>query len=180
MSEKTLIEHPLDPVWNEESEILILGTMPSPKSRELGFYYMHPQNRFWKIIPATFGEKLLNENNPPDLKSAINERIDFLYRHKLALWDVLHACEIDGASDASIKKAVPNDFSPIFEKAKIQKVLCTGKTAFSIWEKHCAEKYRHYGFKSFCLPSTSPANARWSSEKLISEYGKILRLEFNP
>ena len=103
------ITHAFNPVFDIESRVLILGTMPSPKSRELGFYYSHPRNRFWPVMAEIFGEE--QPKNP-------NEKEDFVLRHKIALWDVLKECDIDGASDSSIKNAVPNDLSIIFDKAE--------------------------------------------------------------
>lgn len=168
------ILHEIEPVWNEESRVLILGTMPSPASRAAGFFYMHPQNRFWKVVPEVFGEKLKLPNNADERDAAIAERCDFLLRHKLALWDVLASCEIQGAADSSIKNAKPNDFSKLFEKSKIRHVFCTGKTSFNLWKKFCAAQYEeHYGLICECLPSTSPANAAWSIERLVAEYQKI-------
>ena len=123
----TTITHEIPPVWNTESRILILGTMPSPASRDAGFFYMHPQNRFWKVVPAVFGEDLKFSNSDaknPELKPlVIQERRDFILRHKIALWDVLSSCDINGASDASIKNAVPNDFTEILSGSKITKVF---------------------------------------------------------
>ena len=194
---KTIL-HEIPPVWNAESRVLILGTMPSPKSREAGFFYMHPQNRFWRVLPAVFGETLLYTNkglrsgstdatapcdqsnvngahNFHDRTAAISERRDFLLRHHIALWDVLSSCEIHGAADSSIKNAVPNNFHELFEHSHIRRVFCTGKTAFSLWEKFCAAEYEpRYNLTSECLPSTSPANAAWSVEKLAREYHKII------
>ncbi len=169
------INHTIPPVWNAESRILILGTMPSPASREAGFFYMHPQNRFWKVLPATFNENLKFTNKDaavPDLhESAIQERKDFLLRHNIALWDVLSSCDINGASDASIKNAVPNDFSEILNSSKITRVFCTGKTSFNLWKKNCAEKYEtQFNLTVECIPSTSPANAAWSLDRLVKEY----------
>ncbi len=168
--------HTIQPVWNSESEILILGTMPSPTSRNAGFFYMHPQNRFWKVLEAVFDEKLCFPNNSPDTASAIEERKNFLLRHHIALWDVLSECKINGASDSSIKNAKANDFTRILEQSKIHRVFCTGKTAFMLWQKHCAEIYEsRFNLESHCLPSTSPANATWSLDKLIGAYS-VLRL----
>ena len=168
------IIHQIPPVWDSESEVLILGTMPSPKSREAGFFYMHPQNRFWKVLPAVFGETLRCPNNSPDREAAILERRDFLLRHHIALWDVLASCQISGAADSSIKNAIPNDFDQILSHSKIKRVFCTGKTAWSLWEKTCAEKYEEpYQLTVECLPSTSPANAACSLEKLIEAYKVI-------
>ena len=172
------ITHEIPPVWNSESCILILGTMPSPASREAGFFYMHPQNRFWKVVPAVFGEDLKFSNsdakNPEHRPLVIQERRDFLLRHKIALWDVLSSCDINGASDASIKNAVPNDFTKIFTASKITKVFCAGKTAYNLWNRFCAEKYEtQFNLKTECLPSTSPANAAWTFERLVEIYRKI-------
>ena len=168
------IIHQIPPVWDSESRVLILGTMPSPKSREAGFFYMHPQNRFWKVLPAVFGEALRCSNNSPDREAAISERRDFLLRHHIALWDVIASCEISGAADSSIKNALPNDFSKIFSNSKIKHVFCTGKTAFSLWKKTCAKEYEeHFLLTVKGLPITSPANASWTLEKLIAAYKVI-------
>ena len=175
------ILHPIQPVWNSESRVLILGTMPSPKSREAGFFYMHPQNRFWSVIAEVFGESFSHPNNSPDVSAAIAERRKFLLRHHLAMWDVLASCEITGAADSSIKNAIPNDFTEIFEGCQIHQVICTGKTAFNLWQKKCAVLYEpRFNLTVHCLPSTSPANAQWSKEKLIGEYKSILNILKNP
>ena len=176
------VSHTIPPVWNSESRILILGTMPSPKSREAGFFYMHPQNRFWSVLSEVFNEKFEYANNgikydefeksgSPDKSAAVAERRDFLLRHNLAMWDVLASCEINGASDASIKNAVPNDFTEILEKSRIKEIICTGKTAYALWKKYSAALYEpRFRVNVHCLPSTSPANAQWSKEKLLSAY----------
>ena len=172
MGEKII--HEIPPVWDSESRVLILGTMPSPKSREAQFFYMHPQNRFWKTLSAVFGESFSLLNNAADKAAAIKERKDFLLAHNIALWDVLSSCNINGAADASIKNAEANDFSPIFSASKIHRVFCTGKTAFSLWNRLCAPKYEAlFAVECAGLPSTSPANAAWSLEKLISAYAVI-------
>lgn len=179
------ISHPIPPVWDSKSQILILGTMPSPKSREAGFFYMHPQNRFWSVISEVYGEKFNYKNNgikitsdsDTDIIAAITERRDFLLRHHLAMWDVLASCEIIGAADSSIKNAIPNDFTEILENSQIHHIICTGKTAFNLWQKNCEALYEpRYDLTVHCLPSTSPANAQWSKEKLIEEYKAILTL----
>ena len=168
------IVHQIAPVWNEESKVLILGTMPSPASRNAGFFYMHSQNRFWKILPALFDESLEIPNNFPDYDAAISERKSFLLRHNIALWDVLSSCDIEGAADSSIKNAKPNDFTELLEKSKIRHVFCTGKTSFKLWKKFCAAQYEErFDLTCDCLPSTSPANAAWSLERLVAEYQKI-------
>lgn len=174
MGNTKIITHPIPPVWNSESRILILGTMPSPKSREAGFFYMHPRNRFWSVMAEVFGETLAHPNNAPDHTAAIEERRAFLLRHHLAMWDVLASCEITGAADSSIKNAIPNDFSEILENSKVRQIICTGKTSFNLWQKNCAALYEpRYNLTIHCLPSTSPANAQWSKEKLVEEYSMI-------
>lgn len=166
--------HEISPVWDSESRILLLGTMPSPASRKACFFYMHPQNRFWKVLPAVFEEKLIFANNDQCIEEAINERKSFLLRHNIALWDVLSSCDISGASDSSIRNAVPNDFTEILERSKIHHVFCTGKTAFALWNKLCSAKYEKlFGIECGCLPSTSPANAVWSAERLVEAYNII-------
>ncbi len=171
MPASTLITHPLPPVWNEESKVLLLGTMPSPKSRELGFFYMHPQNRFWRVLPQVFGESLTHPNKTPDTQTAITERRDFLIHHNLALWDVLASCQIEGAADSSIRREIPNDFSKILSESKIRQVFFTGQTAAALWKKHCAALYeKDFNLTVHTLPSTSPANARFTLENLIEEY----------
>lgn len=162
------VVHEINPVWNSESTILILGTMPSPASRNAGFFYMHPQNRFWSVLSEIFNETFIYKNNSDEPDRAIKERKEFLLRHKIALWDVLSTCEIKGAEDSSIKNAVPNDFSEIINSSKIRRIFCTGKAAFSLYQKLCAKLYN---IPFDYLPSTSPANqAYWPKEKLVEEY----------
>ena len=156
------ITHAFDPVFDSESRILVLGTMPSPKSRELGFYYSHPRNRFWPVLSEILGEKV------PETPE---EKRDFCIRNKIALWDVLKECDIDGASDSSIKNAVPNDMSIIFEKAQIKAVFTTGATASKLFKKFIEPKT---GISAIALPSTSPANAKFKSGELCEEYKIIL------
>lgn len=173
----TSVSHPIPPVWNSESKVFILGTMPSPKSREAGFFYMHPQNRFWNVMAEVFGESFKYSNNSPDHTATIAERRNFLLRHNLAMWDVLESCEITGAADSSIKNAIPNDFTKILENSQIHHIICTGKTAYNLWQKNCAAKYEpRYNLTVHCLPSTSPANAQWSKERLVEEYFMLRNL----
>ena len=174
----TIVVHEIEPVWNKESTVLILGTMPSPKSREAGFFYMHPQNRFWKVLPQVFGETLVYANNAPQKDKAVEERRGFLIKHKIALWDVLKSCEIQGAADSSIKNAVPNDFTEILSQSQIKRVFCTGKTAFALWHKYCATLYEsRFDVTVACLPSTSPANAQYSMEKLVDAYSVLKNVD---
>jgi TDG/mug DNA glycosylase family protein len=156
------VYHELPPVYDEHSIVLILGSMPSPKSREVGFYYGHPQNRFWKVLSEIFEVDCVN--------MSVQEKRKFLYEQKLALWDVIYSCEIDGASDSSIKDVVPNDIEKLLKKTKISKIFTLGKTASSFYKKYCLAKT---GINDICLPSTSPANCRVKFETLISEFMQI-------
>jgi len=139
--------HPWPPLFDARSKILILGTFPSPKSRQMGFPYGHPQNIFWKTLAQVLGQ-------PPPAREAAATR-QFALDNGIALWDVLHACDIDGASDASIKNPEGNLFAPILAQTKIGKIFTTGKTATDLFNKLCAAEA---GITAIYLPSTSPAN----------------------
>ena len=152
------IIHPINPIYDKNSKILVLGTMPSPKSREAGFYYSHPQNRFWKTIAEVLGV---------ETPMAIEEKKNLLYSNRIALWDVLASCKILGADDSSIRDIVVNDFTNLFEAAAIKAVFTTGKKATALFRLHCEEKYM---FKPVYLPSTSPANCKMSQQELTSAY----------
>lgn len=155
------IIHPFPPVFDESSRVLILGSFPSPASRADGFFYLHPQNRFWPVLSAIMQVPLPQNNE---------ERHNLLLRHHIALWDVLAACEITGADDSSIKNAVPNDLSPIFSAAKIQAVFTTGQAAFRLYKRFLPQTK----FPAVALPSTSPANARMNLSALTEAYRVIL------
>lgn len=151
--------HELEPLFDARSRVLILGTMPSPKSRELGFYYMHPQNRFWKMLSAA-----LNEPFP----TTVSERRELCLRRGIALWDVLASCDIDGAADGSIKNAVPNDIGGLFKNCPIETVFTTGKKAHALYRRFFSDL-----IEDVCLPSTSPANRTISEEDMLREYRAI-------
>ena len=155
------VSHQLLPEYDSDSRVLILGTIPSPKSREYGFYYMHPQNRFWRALYDVFETSLSSE---------IAARKQFLHQHRIALWDVLASCEIAGASDASIRNPVPNDQSLILRAADIRQIFVTGKTAERFYNRLCRPSI---GRECICLPSPSPANCAVSYEKILAEYRKI-------
>ncbi len=157
------VVHPLAPVFDGNSSVLILGTMPSPKSRETGFYYNHPQNRFWKVLAALFNQSVPQTNK---------EKRDFALEHHLALWDVLAECTIEGAKDGSIAQCVPNDLSVILGQAPIRAIFCTGAKAAELYGRYCEEQA---GISCVKLPSTSPANAAFSLEDLIASYRQILK-----
>lgn len=155
--------HPFEPVSAPEAHTLILGTWPSPKSRETGFYYGHPRNRFWPMLARIYGEA------PPRTRA---EKEALITSHGLALWDVLAACEIDGASDASIRREESNDIAALCARLGVRRVLCNGAAAYALYQKHIrggppAEK----------LPSTSPANAARSFDALCEAWGAALARE---
>ena len=157
------VVHPLEPIFDEHSRALILGTMPSPKSREVRFYYGHPQNRFWRILSALFAENTLN---------TVSEKAAFLLQKHIALWDVFSACDIKGADDSSIRNAIPNDLDRIFDEAEICAVFTNGQKASAAYKKYFEGKYP---VKWVSLPSTSPANCRnWTCETLSEAYSVIL------
>jgi hypoxanthine-DNA glycosylase len=158
MNEPRLIKHTIPPVYNENSSLLLLGSLPSPKSRAEGFYYGNPQNRLWKILEAVY------ETHPG---GTIEAKKMFLLSQHIAIWDVIAQCRISGAADSSIKNPVPNDFTLIFKTAKIQAVFLTGKKAFTLYESLCAS---HYNVPYYLLPSPSPANQRVSFENMVSRY----------
>ena len=151
-----MIIHPIPPVFDRDSRVLILGSFPSVKSREAGFFYGHPQNRFWKVLATLFDE---------DVPSTIPEKRDLLAKHHIALWDVIASCNIKGSSDASIENVVANDLSVILNGAKIRRIFVNGKTAERYYQKYIEPKT---GIRAVCLPSTSPANAAWNMERLVT------------
>ncbi len=154
-----MINHPIKPIFDKNSKILILGSFPSQKSREQMFFYGHPQNRFWRVLAAVFEQKL---------PETIEEKKQFLLSNHIALWDVIASCDIEGSADSSIRNVVPNDLNEILSSASIKQIFVNGKTA----EKYY-KKYATVG-EAICLPSTSPANAAWSLEKLVSVW-RIIR-----
>ena len=166
--ERRLVRHPFPPLYDENSKILILGSFPSVKSREMAFFYGHPQNRFWKLL-----SRLLEAPFP----ETVPERRAFLLAHGIALWDVIASCEIHGSSDASIRNAVPNDLRKILDHAQIRQVYVNGQTAGKLYRKYQEKPLREaYGdcAKAVVLPSTSPANAAWTMDRLEDAWGVIL------
>ena len=156
------LEHPFPPVVDENCRILILGSFPSVKSREDGFIYGHPQNRFWRMLAAIFTEEV-----PADIPA----KKAFLLRHHIALWDVIAACEIESSSDASVKNAVPVDIARVMQIASIERIICNGNLAYKLYQRHLEPLT---GIQAISLPSTSPANAAWSLEKLVSAWRDAL------
>lgn len=155
--------HNIPPLYDKNCKILILGSFPSQKSREAQFFYGHPQNRFWRVLAAVLSCKV---------PETIEEKRQMLLSHGIALWDVIASCEIVGSSDSSIKNVVPNDISAILKNSKISKIYVNGKTAERYYNKYIMPLV---GVCAVALPSTSPANAACSLEKLIEKWKIILK-----
>lgn len=155
------VEHPIPPFFDERSEVLVLGSFPSPASRAQKFFYGHPQNRMWKMLARMFDEPV---------PATVARRADFLLRHHIAMWDVLASCDIEGASDASIVNAVPNDLAPILSAAPIKAIYCAGGAATKLYAKHIEPVI---GRPAAGMPSTSPANAAWTLDALVDAWSSL-------
>ncbi len=155
------ITHPIPPLYNKDSRILILGSFPSVKSREAEFFYHHPQNRFWRVISTIYREPL---------PTTIEDKVQMLLRNGIAVWDVIHSCEIIGSSDSSIKNVIPNDMTQILKAAEIKNIYTNGATADILYKKYIFPVTGRQGIK---LPSTSPANAGCRLEQLIEAWSCI-------
>ena len=155
------IQHPIPPLYDANAEILILGSFPSVKSREAGFFYGHPQNRFWRVTAAVFADSV---------PQTTEEKRSFLLRHHIAVWDVIASCEIIGSSDSSIRNVVPNDLSVILNAADIRRIFVNGGTAEKYYQKY---QLPRTGIPATRLPSTSPANAAWSIERLCAAWAVL-------
>ena len=164
MGEYNHISHTFLPVYDESSEVLILGSIPSVKSREQGFYYGHPQNRFWKVLAAVCG---------CEVPQTIEEKKSMLLTNHIAIWDVIDSCDIIGSSDSSIKNVMPADIARILPKTKITRIFVNGKTAGNLYKKFSEECT---GIPAVVLPSTSPANAACSLDKLVEVWKSGLKL----
>lgn len=161
-SDREHVNHTFAPLYNNDSKILILGSFPSVKSRQNGFYYGHPQNRFWKVISSLFN---------CEIPQTIEDKKDLILNSKAALWDVIESCDIIGSSDSSIQNVIPNDLNIILSNAKVEKIYANGKTAAKLYEKYSQELT---GKPIITLPSTSPANAAFTLEKLIKNWEQII------
>lgn len=160
-----IFTHTFEPIFDKNSEILVLGSFPSVKSRENNFYYAHPQNRFWKVVASVYS---------CPVPKTVEEKKNMLLSNRIAVWDVIKSCKITGSADSTIKSVTPNDLSEILSVANIQKIYANGKTAQSLYNKYIK---KNTGIDIISLPSTSPANAAYSLEKLIKEW-KIIN-EYN-
>ncbi len=159
---RTTICHPFPPLYDENSRVLILGSFPSVKSREQNFFYGHPQNRFWRVMAS-----VLSCRTP----ESIAEKKTMLLLHGIALWDSIARCSIEGSSDASIGDAAANDLTPILSSADIRQIFCNGQKSWQMYQKYIEPST---GRAAVCLPSTSPANASWSLERLTQAWSEQL------
>ncbi|MCI8670030.1 MAG: DNA-deoxyinosine glycosylase [Lachnospiraceae bacterium] len=159
------ISHCFKPVYDENSKVLILGSFPSVKSRIQGFYYGHPQNRFWKVLPMIMGYDV------DYLKHAeVRDKISFLLKNNIAVWDVIESCDIIGSSDSSIKNVIPADIEGIIKQTEITAIFTNGKLAGRLYDKYFGEKIK---INHLTLPSTSPANAAYNMEKLTKIWSVV-------
>lgn len=156
------VVHPFQPVYHEHSKILILGSLPSVKSREQNFYYGHRRNRFWTVISELFSEPL---------PKTIDEKRAMLLKHDIAIWDVIYSCDIKGSSDSSIRNVTPTDIASLIRKTQISHVYCNGKTAGKLYAEF---QEKNVEIPAVVLPSTSPANAAYSVERLIQEWRQVV------
>lgn len=155
------LDHPFGPLYDENSRVLILGSFPSVRSREQNFFYGHPQNRFWKVVAAVLGQPV---------PQTMEEKKMLILDNGLALWDSIASCEITGSSDASIRNARANDISIILNSCSIERIYCNGRKAHELYQKYIEPET---GREAVCLPSTSPANAKWTLEKLTEAWSVI-------
>ena len=161
MAETANIIHPIPPLYDENSRVLILGSFPSVKSREAMFFYGHPQNRFWKLMALLF------EAEAP---STVEEKKRLVLSHGIAMWDTIHSCTITGSSDSSIKDVVPNDLSVILNNSRVKRIFCNGAASHRLYQKYI---YPINNIPAQKLPSTSPANAAWSLDRLAEAWKVI-------
>lgn len=159
-----MILHNIPPIYDSNSKILILGSFPSVKSREGEFFYDHPQNRFWKVLAAVYQS---------EIPITHSQKREFLIKNNIALWDVIGSCEIIGSADTTIKNVIPNDLSDILNSADIKAIFCNGNTSFNFFNKFSQSSTKIIAKK---LPSTSPANAAFSLERLIEEWSVLKEL----
>ena len=160
----THIIHPIPPLYDSTSRVLILGSLPSVKSREQMFFYGHPQNRFWPLIARLLGE-------PEPVQTDVEAKRALAIKHHIALWDSIYSCDIKGSSDSSIRNVVPTDLAPILAAADIKHVYCNGKTSWNYYHRY---QEQSLGVPATALPSTSPANAAWSMDRLAEAWRVIL------
>jgi len=169
------LTHYFEPVYDKNSRILILGTFPSVKSRENGFYYGHPQNRFWKVLAAVTGEDMQDTEAEIRAPQTIEEKKRFLLKNRIAIWDVIRSCDICGSSDSSIKNVIPNRLDTILENCDIRMIFANGATAGKLYKKYMEPEC---GREICVLPSTSPANAAYDLKRLVEIWGEKMKAQF--
>ena len=169
------VVHEFQPVYDASSVILILGSLPSVKSRENRFYYGNPQNRFWSVITALVNRGLFREKHA-ELPETIPEKTRLLLANGIAVWDVIASCDIRGSSDASIRNVVPAELGRIFDAAPIRAVFANGTAAGRLYDRYIGPQY---GRGILVLPSTSPANAAWREEALADAWEAKIRLQLS-
>ena len=157
------VTHTLKPIYDKNSKVLILGSIPSTKSREVGFYYGHPRNKFWTTLKAIYKAENLD---------TIQDKIKFLKENHIALFDVIKSCEINSSSDSSIKNVVVNDLTPLLENSQIKAIFTTGSKAYNLYQKYL---YKETNIKAIPLPSTSPANAKKGIEEILIKSYSIIK-----
>ena len=155
------IIHPIPPLFDAQCRVLILGSFPSLKSREAMFFYGHPQNRFWPMLAALFGEPV---------PATVEEKKQLALSRHIAMWDSIHACTIAGSSDSSVRDVVPNDLSVILDGSRVERIFCNGALSHRMYMKYI---FPSTGIEAIRLPSTSPANAAYSMDRLIEEWGAV-------
>lgn len=156
-----MVKHTIGPYYNADAQILILGSFPSVKSRETGFYYGHRKNRFWQVLANVYNE---------DMPLSVSAKKEFLKKHNLALYDCCYSCEIKGSEDASIRKVRPSNIGKILRETKVKKIFVNGRTAYNLYNKYIKNRVK---MEAVYLPSTSPANARYSVNDLVNLYRVI-------
>ena len=161
MSEPQKIIHPIPPLFDKDSRILILGSFPSVKSREAMFFYGHPQNRFWPLMARLFDEPV---------PTTVEEKSRLALNHHIALWDSIHSCTITGSSDSSVRDVAPNDLSVILSGSRVGEIFCNGALSHKMYMKYI---FPATGIKATKLPSTSPANAAFGMDRLAAEWSII-------
>ena len=154
----THVTHPFPPLFDERCDTLILGSLPSVKSREQMFFYGHPQNRFWPLLAAVFDERA---------PQTVEEKKALALRHHIALWDTIFSCDVIGSGDSSIRNVTPTDLRPILETAPIRRIFCNGKTSAAYYHRY---QEKSLGLPAAALPSTSPANAAWTMPRLLEAW----------
>lgn len=163
-----IAQHNIEPLYNKDSQVLILGSFPSVKSREQAFFYGHPQNRFWRVVANIFGS---------EVPSTVDDKKRLILNNHLALWDVIAECEIAGSADSSIKNVIPNDIGKILTDSNIKAIFVNGRTAEKYYIRYTEPRINK---KAICLPSTSPANAAWSINRLCEDWKIIKEYTFRP